>query len=57
MFNRENMWMLLPAAFLLMMSVVYGYVVGDNTDKCDQQGGVLINTPTGWKCIEAKELL
>jgi hypothetical protein len=57
MFTRDNMWMLLPAAFLLMMSVVYGYVVGDNTDKCDQQGGVLVNTPTGWKCVEAKVLL
>jgi len=56
MFTRDNIWIFLAMAVFLLTPISIWYMVDGNTDKCDQQGGVLVNTPTGWKCIEAKEL-
>lgn len=57
MFTRDNILMFLIIAVFLLIPFVFWYTVDEKSSKCEQQGGVLVKTSTGWQCIDSKVLI
>jgi len=60
MFDREEkLWMMFVA--IIIVAIPIGFWSWNNvdgkSDRCTEQGGVMVKTLYGWRCIDSKELM
>jgi hypothetical protein len=61
MFDTEEKLWLVAVAMIIIMALpavffIYRHIEGSYSE-CEQQGGIMVKTMDGWRCIDSKVLL
>ena len=53
--NDKFLWFMFAIGLVLLLGFAWAMVhLNDRTDWCDERGGLMVKSVSGWQCIDAK---